>query len=131
VPLPKALARANRLVLNRVMRRVAPLAPGLGLLTHRGRRSGREFTIPVNVFVVRGGVRLALTYGPGTDWVKNVLAAGGCSVRHGGRTLELSNPRIVHDPGRAGMPPFVRFVLARIHVEQFLDLDLPDHSRPG
>lgn len=127
MPLPKALARANRLVLNRVVRRVAPLAPGLGLLTHRGRSSGREFTIPVNVFVVRGGVRPALTHGPGTDWVENVLAAGGCSLRHGGRTLEPGNPRIVHDPDRAGTPPFVRFVLARIHVEQFLDLDVPDH----
>jgi deazaflavin-dependent oxidoreductase (nitroreductase family) len=129
VPLPRALARANRVALNRLVRRVAPVAPGLGLLTHRGRRSGREFTIPVNVFAFRGGMRLALTYGPGTDWVRNVCADGGCSLRHGGRTVELRNPRVVHDPDLSGMPPFVRFVLRRIRVQEFLDLDVLDPGR--
>ncbi|WP_432565337.1 nitroreductase family deazaflavin-dependent oxidoreductase [Kineococcus sp. SYSU DK003] len=123
MPIPMTVARANRVALNRVMRRIAPHTPFLGLLTHRGRRSGREFTIPVNVFEFRGGIRLALTYGPGTDWVRNVRAAGGCTLRFRGRTLELTNPRLVRDPQRAGMPAFVRFVLARLHVEEFLDLD--------
>ncbi|GAA0308520.1 nitroreductase family deazaflavin-dependent oxidoreductase [Kineococcus aurantiacus] len=126
MPIPMAVARANRAVLNRVVRRVAPRTRSLGLLTHRGRRSGREFTIPVNVFEVESGgagrIRLALTYGPGTDWVRNVLAAGGCTLRFRGRTLELTDPRLVHDPTRAGMPPFVRFALARLGVEEFLDL---------
>ncbi|PRY16692.1 nitroreductase family deazaflavin-dependent oxidoreductase [Kineococcus rhizosphaerae] len=126
MPIPMAVARANRAALNHVMRRVAPHTPFLGLLTHRGRRSGREFTIPVNVFQVTSegapGIRLALTYGPGTDWVKNVLAAGGCSLRFRGRRLELADPRLVHDPARTGMPRPVRFVLARLGVEEFLDL---------
>jgi deazaflavin-dependent oxidoreductase (nitroreductase family) len=125
VPIPMAVARANRLALNRVMRRVAPHTPFLGLLTHTGRRSGREFTIPVNVFEFGDGYRFALTYGAGTDWVKNVLAAGGCRLRHRGRTVELVDPRLVHDPGLTGMPPFVRFVLTRIGVEEFLDLTRP------
>lgn len=128
MPIPMAVARANRVALNRVVRKVAPHTPFLGLLTHRGRRSGREFTIPVNVFEVASGgaagIRLALTYGPGTDWVKNVLAAGGCTLRFRGRTLELTGPRLVHDPARTGMPRLVRFVLARLGVEEFLDLDV-------
>jgi len=124
MPIPMTVARANRVALNRLMRRVAPYTPVLGLLTHTGRRSGREFTIPVNVFEFEGGYRFALTYGPGTDWVKNVLSAGGCRLRHRGRTVELVNPRLVHDPDLTGMPRFVRFVLTRIGVEEFLDADL-------
>jgi deazaflavin-dependent oxidoreductase (nitroreductase family) len=131
VPLPRGLARANRLGLNRVVRRVAPFAPGFGLITHRGRRSGREFTTPVNVFPFEGGVRVALTYGPQADWVRNVLAAGGCTLRRRGRTLELVGPRVVRDPAATGTPPFVRAVLHRIDVQEFLDLDVAAPDDPS
>lgn len=123
MPLPRAVARFNRFALNRVVRRIAPRMPGLGLVVHVGRRSGREFRTPVNVFTADGRVTIALTYGPQADWVRNVLAAHGCTLITRGRALHLVDPRIVHDATRAAMPPVVRQLLGVLRVADFLVLD--------
>ena len=123
MPIPKAVARFNRVGLNRITRHIAPWAPGFGLVVHRGRRSGRTYETPVNVFPTPFGVRIALTYGADSQWVKKVVAAGGCTVRTGGRELTLTAPRVVHDPTRAGTRALERRVLGALNVDDFLDLD--------
>jgi deazaflavin-dependent oxidoreductase (nitroreductase family) len=124
MPISKNVARFNRVGLNRVTRHIAPWAPGFALVLHRGRRSGRTYETPVNLFVTSTGVRIALTYGKDSEWVKNVLAAGGCTVRTRGRDVALSNPRVVHDPARNGVRPLERRILGALNVADFLDLDL-------
>lgn len=118
--LPRWLARFNKSVTNRVNGKIAPWAPGFGVLTHTGRTSGRRYRIPLNVFRTNDGYVIALTYGTDSDWVKNVLAAGGCELRTRGRDVHLSDPRLVHDESRAAMPPGVRQVLGLIGVADFL-----------
>jgi deazaflavin-dependent oxidoreductase (nitroreductase family) len=81
------------------------------LIHHRGRRSGREFTTPVNVFRAADGYVVALTYGVESDWVKNVLAAGGCEIVTRGQRIQLTNPRITTDTERRWAPPLVRPLL--------------------
>ena len=100
MPLPKALARFNLKVTNPVLGHVAGRLPGFAIVTHVGRRSGTRRTTPVNLF--RDGDRyvIALTYGPDSQWVKNVLAAGGCDIHTRGRDIQLVDPRVVHDPAR-------------------------------
>lgn len=66
---------------------------------------------------------MALTYGPESDWVKNVLAAGGCSIETRGRTLTMTQPHLVHDESRRDMPAVVRTVLGLGDVTDFLALD--------
>jgi deazaflavin-dependent oxidoreductase (nitroreductase family) len=94
MPVPEAVGRWNRAGLNRLTRHIAPWMPGLGVVVHRGRRSGRRYQTPVNVFRVGSGYLFALTYGSDTDWVKNVLAAGGCELRTRGRVVQLGSPRL-------------------------------------
>lgn len=113
-PLPRWLARANRRVTNRVLGLAAPHVPGFGVLTHVGSRTGREHTAVVNVFRSGAGYRIALTYGRESDWVRNVLAAGGCTLLTRGRRITLVDPRLVHDPSRSWAPPVVRQVLGVI-----------------
>jgi len=122
MPIPKNVARLNRVGLNRVTRRIAPWAPGFGVVVHRGRRSGNTYETPVNVFPTATGVRIALTYGADTDWVRNVVAAGGCQLRTRGRTLTLTAPKVVRDPTLSGTRAFERRVLRALRVEEFLDL---------
>ncbi|MFZ0664809.1 MAG: nitroreductase family deazaflavin-dependent oxidoreductase [Acidimicrobiales bacterium] len=122
MPIPKAAGRWNKAGLNRVTRHIAPWMPGLGVVIHRGRRSGRRYETPVNVFTADGGYVFALTYGPDTDWVKNVLAAGGCGLRTRGDTIELVSPRLFHDVTRRGIRPFERQVLRVLGVADFLSL---------
>ena len=87
-------------------------------------KSGRSYRTPVNVFRTRDGFAVALTYGPDAEWVRNVSAAGGALFRSRGKTAQVSNPRIVHDESRSYVPALVRVILARIHVEDFLLVDI-------
>ncbi len=123
MPIPRIVGRWNKAGLNRVTRHIAPWAPGLGVVVHRGRRSGREYQTPVNVFSSADGYVFALTYGPETDWVKNVLAAGGCELRAGGHTVQLTSPRLYHDESRRGIRPVERRVLRILGVADFLSLE--------
>ncbi|WP_035921043.1 nitroreductase family deazaflavin-dependent oxidoreductase [Frankia sp. QA3] len=122
MPIPRIVARLNRAGPNRVVRRVAPRLPGMGVVVHRGRRSGRTYQTPVNVFPTAGGVRIALTYGADSEWVRNVVAAGGCRLRTRGGELTLEAPRIVHDPNRRDIRPVAARVLRLLGFADFLDL---------
>ena len=124
MPIPRAIRRLNKLGLNRITRRTAPWTPGLGVVVHRGRRSGRAYRTPVNVFRTPGGYLFALTYGADTDWVKNVMAAGGCELETRGRTVRLVAPRIYHDESRRGIRPVERRFLRLLNVADFLSLEI-------
>jgi deazaflavin-dependent oxidoreductase (nitroreductase family) len=119
---PRWLAGVNRRVTNRVAGGVAARLPGFGVIVHRGRRSGRRYRTPVNVFHAPDGYVVALTYGVGSDWVSNVLAAGGCELETRGRLEHLTAPRVVHDESRRQVPPLVRPVLRLLDVADFVRL---------
>lgn len=104
---------ANR-YLNPVMRHVARRLPAFGILTHRGRTSGRAYSTPVNVFRRGDAYFFFLTYGSDAQWVKNVLAARSCSLETRGRVIELVEPELVTDPELRPAPRVVRFVERRI-----------------
>ncbi len=96
--------------------------PGLGVVVHHGRRTGRVYRTPVNVFAAEDGYVLALTYGPDTDWVKNVLAAGCCELRTRGRVISLTSPRLFRDETRRDIRLLERQILRVIGVADFLSL---------
>lgn len=122
MPIPKRVARWNKVGVNRLARHVAPWLPGHALVVHRGRRSGRTYQTPVMVFGAGDGFIVALTYGPDSDWVRNVRAAGGCELRTGGRRLRVDSPRVYHDETRRGIRPVERQVLRLIGVADFLSV---------
>jgi deazaflavin-dependent oxidoreductase (nitroreductase family) len=122
MPFPRALARLNKAGLNRLTRHTAPLTPGMGVVVHTGRRSGRRYETPVNVFRTADGYQFALTYGPGCDWVRNVLAAGGCELKTRGRAVRLTEPRVFRDQTRAGIRPLERQALRVMGVADFLSM---------
>ena len=121
--LPRTLARLNKIGLNRVTTRLAPVVPGIGVVVHHGRRSGRRYQTPVNVFPSGAGYVIALTYGPDSDWVRNVLAAGRCELRTGGRTVALTAPRLYRDEERRHIRPAERAALRALGVADFLSLE--------
>jgi deazaflavin-dependent oxidoreductase (nitroreductase family) len=109
-------------VTNPVARRVAGRLPGFAIVTHVGRRSGRTYRTPVNLFRADGRYVIALTYGSESQWVRNVLAAGECEVETRGERIHLVGPELVHDPGRALVPAPVRSVLSVLDVDDFMVL---------
>lgn len=80
---PRALAEAGQ-----------PGSPH-AVLRHIGRSSGREYATPVGALVTDDAVAIALVYGTGVDWARNILAAGSATLVSDGRTLELVEPAVV------------------------------------
>ncbi len=130
MPIPKVIGRWNKVGLNRVTKHIAPRLPGFGVVVHSGRRSGRLYQTPVNVFPAQDAYVFALTYGPDTDWVKNVLAAGGCELRTGGRVIRLVAPRLYSDQTRQGIRPVERQVLRLLGVADFLSAKTAAEAGP-
>jgi len=107
---------------NRLMLPVAGVLPWFGIVEHVGRRSGRRYRTPVNVFRRGDRYLFALTYGPESEWVHNVVAAGGCTLVSRGRRTQLVDPRRFRDPRRRDMPWIVRGGLGILDVSEFLEL---------
>src|SRR5262245_25523812 len=123
MPLPRRLARFNRVVTNRLFRTFAGRVPGFAIVIHHGRSTGREYRTPVNAFTrPGGGYTISLPYGK-TEWVRNVLAEGGCVLVVGGRRLAMRNPHLIHDPTRRAVPAPVRVPLRLLDVADFVQLD--------
>src|SRR5690349_4306054 len=100
---------ATRFV-NPLTRHFAGHMPGFGVLTYRGRKSGKTYSNPVNVFRRDADYIFFLTYGSDTNWVKNVLAAGESWILTRGRQIRLIRPEIIVDPARSIFPLHVRLV---------------------
>jgi deazaflavin-dependent oxidoreductase (nitroreductase family) len=91
---PTWLDRLQMKYMNPVMRRAARYLPTFAVLKHRGRKSGTAYETVVNAY--RKGNVLAILLGHGkTDWVKNVLAAGGADLRLQGQDVHITNPRVL------------------------------------
>jgi len=107
-------------VFNPLMRPFAALLPGFGVIGYQGRRSGTAYRTPINVFQRDGDYIFALTYGPESQWVKNVLVAGTAQLEQRGRTITLRDPRRFTDPKATLMPLVVRLFLRFMRVREFL-----------
>lgn len=90
----------------RLVNATAPIARALAgrrwvplwaVIRHQGRRSGTAYETPIAVVPTTDAsiVMIGLPWGAKTNWARNVLAAGGASLRWRGRDVELVHPRIV------------------------------------
>ncbi|MGN9780989.1 nitroreductase family deazaflavin-dependent oxidoreductase [Nonomuraea sp. ZG12] len=121
MPMPRWWGQVNKRVFN-------PRAIAGGkwpVLTHVGRASGAIYRTPLDAYPVDGGYLFVLVYGSGSDWVRNVLAAGGARLRVYGREVELAVPRLVGEdeafqalPDEAARPPRL------LRITEFLRMDL-------
>jgi deazaflavin-dependent oxidoreductase (nitroreductase family) len=116
------LAKINIAFTNRITGLFADWLPGFGILTHVGRKSGKVYRTPVNVFRGSNGFIIALTYSSQSEWVKNVLAAGGCELKTRGKKYQLSTPNVVRDPTRQRFPIPVRVILRVVGADEYMEL---------
>lgn len=113
----RATAPVSRLIAGR---RFFPL---YAVVHHRGRRSGRAYAVPVAVRVTTDAFTIALPWGHETQWLRNVLAAGKCTITWRGRDLRATQPRIIGfaEAGPA-FSPVQRALLRAVGVKTFLRL---------
>jgi deazaflavin-dependent oxidoreductase (nitroreductase family) len=119
-PLLSATRLVNPLVLVLAGTRVLPL---YGVITHRGRRSGKVFRTPVVVRPTSDGFVVPMPWGEQTDWYRNVLAAGECVIRWKGRDYSLVEPEVISDAAKAhGFSALQRVIMARLGINRVLRL---------
>jgi len=124
VPLPRLVARLNKRYTNRFIEPVVRQFSGFARVHHLGRRSGTELQTPVLVFDCDGSLLVALTYGPGADWVRNVNA-GGAALERGDQTFVVEATSIVgRDVAWPCLPVVVRLFLRVLHVNDFMLLEV-------
>lgn len=104
----RAVARAvNPLVLQIAGRRHMPI---LGIVHHRGRKTGRSYATPLGVRpAVGGGFVIPLTFSDASHRHQNIRAAGGCVITYQGVDYAVARPTVVdratagrHIPGMGG-----------------------------
>jgi deazaflavin-dependent oxidoreductase (nitroreductase family) len=97
--------------------------PLYGIIEHRGRRSGKLFRTPTVVRPTPDGFIVPMPWGEGTDWYRNVRAAGGCTLRWKGRTYQLVDPEVVDvATARSSFSPTQQAGLRRFGIKQCLRL---------
>ena len=90
-----AVRRSSRAMKPMILRRAGTAGSPTAVVEHVGRSSGRRYETPVVATPIVGGYAIALPYGPTTDWLKNVIAAGRVTLRHDGAVHELEDPEVV------------------------------------
>lgn len=98
-----------------------------GLVHHEGRRSGRPYVTPVGARHRDGNILIPLTFGNGSDWCRNVMAAGCCQIRTAGIDYEATSPRLVgrreaRPQVRAAFNPMERITFRLLGIRQFMIL---------
>ena len=73
---------------------IARFMPGITVIKHRGRTSGKQYETAISAYRKGNTVAIMLAHGK-TNWVKNILAAGEADLTLGRRDVHLVNPRIV------------------------------------
>ena len=101
MPWPSFLKPAHA-VINPVALRLAGRVGSLAVVTHPGRRSGRTYRTPVRAFRRGDLVAIGANFGAASEWVRNILAAGGCEILLRGERLRLTGPRLL---GLSDLPP--------------------------
>jgi hypothetical protein len=118
--------RVNRAVVN--PRQLATAGrPGAyaSVIVHTGRTCGRVYHTPVGAERTADGFMIALVYGSGTDWLKNVLSAGSATIVHEGVSYEVDSPQVVPLADIVGdLPPGTSRSLRLFGVTEALTLRL-------
>jgi deazaflavin-dependent oxidoreductase (nitroreductase family) len=123
-PRPGGMVHLATRVLNKLILRLAGtrLLPLYGVIEHRGRRSGKTYRTPVVARPTEDGFVVPMPWGEGTDWYRNVSAAGGCVIRWNGRDYHVTQPELIDDPASTGATfnAFQRAMMARLGIKQSL-----------
>jgi deazaflavin-dependent oxidoreductase (nitroreductase family) len=123
-PRTRRLIRAVARVVNPLVLRIAGRRhmPVLGIVHHRGRKTGRRYATPLGVRpAAGGGFVMPLTFSEASHWYQNIRAAGWCVITYRGADHTVTGPRLV-DRATAGpaYPRYERLALRLIGINEFV-----------
>ena len=117
----RSVARfVNPVILRIAGRRWIPI---LGILHHRGRRTGRSYATPLGMRPLGNNFIMPRTFGEDAAWYRNVLAAGGCVVTYRGKDYTLVEPDVIdYATAAPAFPRYERLQFRLIGINEYLRL---------
>lgn len=97
--------------------------PIFSVVEHVGRKSGRRYAAPIAARRTADWFVISLAFGAQVDWYRNLVAAGGGTIRWRDRAYRVTAPaRIDTATGLAAFHPIQRFLLRIAGVDGFVRL---------
>src|SRR5712692_3619571 len=110
----------NPLVLFAAGRRRMPV---VGILYHRGRRTGREYATPIGMRPLGAGFVIPRTFSDNAAWYQNIRAAGEGWVKYLGRHYRVVEPEVVgYATAKPAFPRYERLQFRLIGNNEYLRL---------
>lgn len=98
-----------------------PWMPAVGILRHRGRRSGRDYTTPLGMRRQRDMFVMPLTFSENAAWYRNVTAAGSAVVTYRGRDFALTTPEVIdYAAAASAFPRYERLQFRLFGINEYL-----------
>ena len=106
--------------------------PVVGILHHRGRRSGREYDTPIGMRPLGGAFVIPRTFGENAAWYQNLKAAGEGRITYLGRRYRVVEPEVVdYATARPAFPRYERAQFRFIGINEYLRLRaVPEVANP-
>jgi len=102
----------------------------LGVIRHRGRRTGRVHATPLGMRRYGDFFVMPLTFGDSAAWYLNVTASGSCEVTYMGRDYVLTDPEAIDYETAA--PAFPRYELLQfrfVGIARYLRMRILQENR--
>lgn len=95
--------------------------PIVGILHHRGRRTGRAYATPLGMRRSGDSFFMPLTFSAGAAWYQNVVAAGGAAATYMGRRYDLVGPDVVdYAAAASAFPRYERWQFRLLGIDEYL-----------
>jgi len=97
--------------------------PIVGILRHRGRRSGRTYTTPIGMRRLGDNFVIPRTFGDNSAWYLNIKTAGNAAVKYLGHTYHLVEPEVVdYTTAKPTFPRYELVLFRLIGINEYLRL---------
>ena len=95
----------------------------VGILHHRGRRSGREYATPIGMRPFGDSFVIPRTFSENAAWYQNLKAAGEGRITYLGRHYRVVEPEVVdYATARSAFPRYERLQFRLIGINEYLRL---------
>jgi len=116
----------NKTIFNRITLRLTESGKGpFSIICHIGRQSGRTYRTPVFASYNGETIIIPLSYGENVDWLRNILAQGGCEIIHKKKRMSATNPEVIDSAiALTLLPEKRREVFERFNLKKFVRLQI-------
>lgn len=119
-----AIRHFNKYIFNHITLTFAGTGFGpFSVVRHIGRHSSRIYHTPVLASYSGETVIIPLSYGENVDWLRNIMAKGGCEIRWQSKWIRVGNPEVLDaESAFSLLPEDRRKLFERFKLEKFLQL---------